>query len=223
MKRLVILLSGRGSNFRAILEATERSRLPVQVAAVISNRPDAPGLALARDCGIPAHLIDHTDFPTREAFDQALGDAIDQAAPDLVALAGFMRILTADFCRRFAGRLVNIHPSLLPAFKGMNTHQEALEAGVRVHGCTVHTVTADLDHGPIIAQAVVPVHAGDSAETLSARVLAMEHRLYPMAIAAILSGRLRLINQHWVDQSRGTFDHEFSPCLVDPSLLPPTH
>jgi phosphoribosylglycinamide formyltransferase-1 len=222
MKRLVILLSGRGSNFRAILEAIERSNLPIQIAAVISNRPHAPGLAFARDRGIPALLIDHTNFPTREAFDQALGDAIERAAPDLVALAGFMRILTADFCRRFSGRLVNIHPSLLPAFKGMATHQQALDAGVRVHGCTVHTVTADLDHGPIIAQAVVPVHAGESAETLSARVLAMEHRLYPMAIAAILSGRLRLINQHWVDQSHGTFDHEFSPCLVDPSLLLPT-
>jgi len=193
----------------------------VQLAGVISNRPLAPGLALARDRGIPAQVIDHTLFASREDFDRKLADAVDEQRPDLVVLAGFMRILTPEFCRRFEGRLVNIHPSLLPAFKGTNTHQQALDAGVRVHGCTVHSVTPELDHGPIIAQALVPVHEGDSAETLGARVLLMEHRLYPMAISAILSGRLRLINQHWVDQSRGTFDHEFSPCLVDPSLLPP--
>lgn len=189
MKRYVILISGRGSNMEALLDAA----LPGVCAAVISNRPDAAGLAAAASRGIAAVVIDHRGFASREAFDTALAAEIDRHAPDLVLLAGFMRILTDGFVQRFAGRLLNIHPSLLPAFPGIATHARALEAGVRLHGCSVHFVTPALDGGPIVAQAAVPVLAGDDEATLGRRVLAEEHRLYPRVARWFLEGRLHLV------------------------------
>ncbi|HXF65672.1 MAG TPA: phosphoribosylglycinamide formyltransferase [Burkholderiales bacterium] len=187
-KNIVILISGRGSNLEAILEA----RLPARVAAVISNNPDARGLAIARARGIAATVVDHRAFASRDAFDAALAAEIERHRPDLVALAGFMRVLTAAFVERFRGRLMNIHPSLLPAFPGLDTHRRALAAGVRIHGCTVHFVTPALDSGPIIVQAAVPVAPDDDERTLAARVLAEEHRIYPQAIRWFCEGRLKL-------------------------------
>jgi phosphoribosylglycinamide formyltransferase-1 len=190
MKRYVILISGRGSNMEALLDAG----LPGVCAAVISNRPDAAGLGFAAGRGIPAVAIDHRGFASREEFDAALADEIERHTPDMVLLAGFMRILTDGFVRRFAGRLLNIHPSLLPAFPGIKTHAQALAAGVRLHGCSVHFVTPALDGGPIIAQAAVPVQAGDDEATLGRRVLAEEHLLYPRVAGWLLAGRLRLVD-----------------------------
>ncbi len=181
---IVVLISGRGSNMEAILDAG----LPV--SAVISNVAAAKGLEVARRRGVATGVLSHKDFASREAFDDALAQAIDSYSPRLVALAGFMRVLTPAFVSRFAGRLMNIHPSLLPAFPGLDTHSRALAAGVKLHGCTVHFVTADLDHGPIVIQAAVPVLPGDTAQTLAARVLAQEHRVYPRAIRWFLEGRL---------------------------------
>ena len=190
MKRIVILISGRGSNMEAIVKACEAEGWPAQVAAVVSNRPDAAGLAFAQARGIAAQVVDHKAFPDRDTFDAALGDVIEAHQPDVVVLAGFMRILTGGFVARFAGRLVNIHPSLLPAFPGLHTHRRAIEAGCKVAGATVHFVTAELDHGPIIAQAIVPVLPGDTEATLSARVLALEHSMYPQAVRWIVEGQL---------------------------------
>jgi phosphoribosylglycinamide formyltransferase-1 len=186
--RVVVLLSGRGSNFQAIVEAA----LPIDIVAVISNRPQAEGLAYARARGLTAIALDHTAHPDREAFDALLAGEIERHRPDLVVLAGYMRILSPAFIARFEGRLLNIHPSLLPAFPGLKTHARALEEGVKIHGCTVHFVTARLDHGPIVIQAAVPVRADDSAATLAARVLAQEHRIYPQAIRWFAEGRLRV-------------------------------
>lgn len=187
MKNIVILISGSGSNMAAIVHAAAHERwaqrFGARVAAVISNKAQAPGLAFAQAQGIATAVVPHQDFATREAFDAALADAIDAHAPALVVLAGFMRILTPGFVARYEGRLLNIHPSLLPAFPGLHTHRRALEAGCRVAGVTVHQVTVELDHGPILAQAVVPILPDDTPETLSARVLAQEHRVYPQAIA----------------------------------------
>ena len=188
MKRIVILISGRGSNMLSILDAN----LPAEVAAVISNRRDAPGLASARARGIEALAIEHRDYATREAFDAALAEKIDEFSPDYVILAGFMRILGNDFVRRYAGRLLNIHPSLLPAFPGTATHKRALEEGVKIHGCTVHFVTEKLDHGAIVIQAAVPVLEADTEETLATRVLKQEHRIYPEAIRWLVAGRLKI-------------------------------
>jgi phosphoribosylglycinamide formyltransferase-1 len=188
--RVVILLSGRGSNFQAIAEAA----LPIEIVAVISNRPQAAGLDYARARGLAAIALDHTAHPDREAFDALLADEIERHRPDLVVLAGYMRILSAAFIARFEGRLLNIHPSLLPMFPGLKTHERALAEGVKVHGCTVHFVTADLDHGPIAIQAAVPVRADDTPGTLAARVLQQEHRIYPQAIRWFAEGRLE-INQ----------------------------
>ena len=181
---MVVLISGRGSNMQAMIEAD----LPV--AAVISNRADAAGLAYAAGRGIATAIVPHRDYATREAFDAALAQAIDGFRPDLVALAGFMRILTESFVLRYQGRLLNIHPSLLPAFPGLDTHARALAAGVKLHGCTVHFVTAELDHGPIVIQAAVPVLARDDEAALAARVLAQEHRIYPQAARWFLEGKL---------------------------------
>ncbi len=190
MKNLVILISSGGSNMAALARAARQDdwerRLGARIAAVISNRPDAPGLDLARELGLPTEVVDHQRFEGREAFDAALAGAIDLHQPALVVLAGFMRILTPDFVARYAGRLVNIHPSLLPAFPGLRTHARALEAGCRYAGATVHRVTADLDHGPILDQAIVPVMPDDTPESLAARVLTQEHVLYPRAIARLL-------------------------------------
>lgn len=193
---VVVLISGRGSNMEAILAASDAPDYPARVVGVISNRPDAAGLATAQARGIPTRVVDHKDFPAgeagREPFDAALAEAIDSFNPGLVVLAGFMRILSPGFVSRYEGRLLNIHPSLLPSFPGLHTHRRALEEGVRVHGCTVHLVTAKLDHGPIILQAAVPVLDGDSEASLGARVLAEEHRIYPRAVAWFAQGRLRL-------------------------------
>lgn len=186
MTKAVVLLSGRGSNLKALLEAD----LPVTFTAVISNRPDAPGLDYARQRNIPALGLDHRAYSSREAFDQVLAARIDEAGANLVILAGYMRILTKGFVEHYQGRLVNIHPSLLPAFPGLNTHAEALGEGVKIHGCTVHFVTPRLDHGPIIIQAAVPVMPQDTPEALAARVLAEEHRIYPMAVRWFAQNRL---------------------------------
>lgn len=188
LKSIVILISGRGSNLAALLGAG----LPARVAAVISNRPQAPGLELARAAGVPTAAVDHKDFASREAFDAALAAEIDRHRPDLVVLAGFMRVLTDGFVRRYAGRLMNVHPSLLPAFPGLDTHARALAAGVRLHGCTVHFVTPEVDVGPIIIQAAVPVLPGDDPARLAERVLAEEHRVLPQAVRWFLEGRLSL-------------------------------
>ena len=190
MKNIVILVSGRGSNMEAIVRACESERWDARIAAVVSNHADAAGLAFARARGIAAEVVDHRAFASRDAFDAALAERIEQHAADIVALAGFMRILGADFVRRFDGRLVNIHPSLLPAFPGLHTHRRVIAAGCTVSGATVHFVTADLDHGPILGQAVVPVLADDGEESLAARVLAQEHILYPRTIRWLVEGSL---------------------------------
>ena len=189
MKKLVILISGRGSNMEAII----RAQIPgAEVSAVIANRPDAEGLAFAVDQGIVTQVVDHKAYPSREAFDAALADAIDAHRPDLVVLAGFMRVLTDAFVTRYAGRLLNIHPSLLPSFPGLHTHRKALESGVRVHGATVHFVTPTLDCGPVVIQAAVPVLPGDDEAALARRVLEQEHRIYPQAVRWFVDGRLTL-------------------------------
>jgi len=192
MKKLVILISGRGSNMQAMVNACARERWPAQVAAVIANRPDAAGLQFAASQGIPTAVVDHRQFPDRQSFDIALANMIDAYAPDLLVLAGFMRVLTDGFVERYAGRMLNVHPSLLPSFPGLKTHQQALDAGVRVHGASVHFVTPRLDHGPIVAQSVVPVRAGDDAAALAARVLDTEHVIYPRAVRWFVEGRLAL-------------------------------
>ena len=192
MKRIVILISDRGSNMQAIVSSCAAEGWPARVVAVIANRPDAAGLAFAAAQCITTDVVDHRHFATREAFDAALAAAIDAHQPDLLVLAGFMRILGADLVRRFEGRMLNVHPSLLPAFPGLFTHRRAIEAGCKLAGATVHFVTPALDHGPIIAQAVVPVLPGDTAATLAARVLAREHLLYPLAVGWCVTGLLRI-------------------------------
>jgi len=197
MKNIVILISGGGSNMAAIVKTAQREawadRLGARIAAVISNKADAKGLVFAREQGIATEVLDHKAFASREEFDAALAALIDRfdvpGAPVLVVLAGFMRILTPGFVGRYAGRLLNIHPSLLPAFPGLHTHQRAIDAGCQFAGVTVHQVTAELDHGPILAQAVVPVLPGDTADTLAARVLTQEHVIYPRAIAGLLQNK----------------------------------
>ena len=190
MKSIVILISGTGSNMAAIVRACERERwaerLNARVAAVISNRPGAKGLDFAREQGIAAAVVDHKAFDGREGFDTALAAEIDRHDPALVVLAGFMRILTPGFVAHYAGRLINIHPSLLPAFPGLHTHQRAIDEGCKLAGATVHQVTAELDHGHILAQAAVPVLPGDTAERLAARVLTQEHLIYPRAVAELI-------------------------------------
>ncbi len=192
---VVVLLSGTGSNLQALIDSTLTGDSPVRIAAVISNRSDAYGLQRARDAGIQTRSLDHKAFEGREAFDQALIELIDAFEPKLVVLAGFMRILSADFVRHYEGRLLNIHPSLLPRYKGMHTHQRALNAGDSEHGCTVHFVTEELDGGPLVVQAVVPVESGDSAQTLAQRVHTQEHRIYPLAVRWFVEGRLILGEQ----------------------------
>lgn len=184
--RLVILISGRGSNMQSIIHAIEAGELHAEIAAVISNRPDAAGLTTAAQAGISTEMINHRDFDSRDAFDQQLAHRIDHYAPDFVILAGFMRILTAEFVNHYQGRLINIHPSLLPKFKGLNTHQRAIDAKETEHGASVHFVTTELDDGPVILQARVPVLADDTVETLSQRVLKQEHKLFPDAIRVLI-------------------------------------
>ena len=194
MKNIVILISGRGSNMQAIVRAAQSEQWQGKIAAVISNRADAEGLAFAAEQGIPTAVVVSKEYPTRDAFDAALRAVIDKFSPDLVVLAGFMRILTPAFVEHYAGRLLNIHPSLLPSFPGLATHRQALAAGVKVHGATVHFVTAELDHGPIVDQAVVPVQPGDTESTLAERVLVQEHIIYPRAVRWFVEGRLSIDN-----------------------------
>jgi phosphoribosylglycinamide formyltransferase-1 len=188
--RITVLISGRGSNLAALLDAERAGRLGGTVATVISNRADAAGLAIALAHGTHVNVVDHRAHADRAAFDSALAEAVDVSAPDLVVLAGFMRILGPAFVARYQGRMINIHPSLLPSYPGLDTHRRALADGVRIHGCTVHFVTADLDHGPIVAQAAVPVLPGDDETRLAARVLAAEHELLPAAVRAFCAGKL---------------------------------
>jgi phosphoribosylglycinamide formyltransferase 1 len=191
-KRVAILISGRGSNMQALVEAARAPDYPAEIVAIISSRPDAAGLAWARDQGLPASVIHHKDFGSREAFDDAMHQALVGAGAELIALAGFMRLQTGGFVEKWRGRQLNIHPSLLPLFKGLHPHRQALETGVKISGCTVHFVTEEMDSGPIIAQAAVRVLDDDTPETLADRILVAEHRLYPHALALVASGRARL-------------------------------
>lgn len=190
--RTAILISGRGSNMASLLEAAQQPDFPARIALVLSNRPDAGGIEKAARAGIPTRIVDHRAFSGREAFEEAMDQTLREAGIELVCLAGFMRVLTPGFVARWQGRMLNVHPSLLPLFKGTHTHRQALEAGVRVHGCTVHFVVPELDSGPIIAQACVPVEPDDTEAALAARVLVEEHRIYPQALADVASGRVVL-------------------------------
>jgi phosphoribosylglycinamide formyltransferase-1 len=195
MKNIVILISGRGSNMEAIV----RAQIPgARIAAVISNRPDAAGLDFAREHGVTAEALDHRNFAEREAFDAALAAQIDRHAPDLVVLAGFMRVLGNDFVDRYAGRMINVHPSLLPSFPGLHTHRRAIESGATLHGATVHFVTSDLDCGPMILQAAVSVSPDDDERSLAARVLEQEHLIYPQAVRWFVEGRIRIVGKRAV-------------------------
>ncbi len=210
MKRIVILISGRGSNMQALLKA----QLPAQIGAVISNEPDAAGLEIARQSGVAVEVVSHAQYSERDVFDAALSDAVARREPDLIVLAGFMRILGDAFLQRFPGRLMNIHPSLLPAFPGLHTHRRALDEGVKIHGCTVHLVTPRLDHGPIIVQAAVPVLEQDTEQTLAARVLEQEHRILPQAVRWFLEGRLQLHANRIV----GAASSAVPSALISPAL-----
>jgi len=189
---IAVLVSGSGTNLQAIIDASERGEIPCRVGVVVSNRADAYGLTRARNHGIPAHVVDHREFPTREAFDARLVEVLEPYRPALVCLAGFMRVLTPVFLQAFPGRILNIHPALLPSFPGTHGQRQALRYGVKFSGCTVHFLDEGVDTGPIIVQAVVPVYDDDTEETLSARILRQEHRIYPMAIRLVLEGRVRL-------------------------------
>jgi phosphoribosylglycinamide formyltransferase-1 len=211
MKNIVILISGRGSNMQALLTANANYR----IAAVISNRADAGGLAFAQTHGIPTAVVAHRDHPDRDSFDAALAQVVDSFQPDFVILAGFMRILTSHFVTHYQGRLINIHPSLLPSYTGLHTHARALQDGVKIHGCTVHFVTPDLDHGPIIIQAAIPVLADDTEHTLSARVLHEEHLVFPQAVRWLCAGQIELSEDgKVVNRSR----NQAGPALISPAL-----
>ena len=188
-KRVAILISGRGSNMMALVEAAQAPEFPAEIVAIIASRPDAAGLAWANAHGLPVKAFDHKAYASREAFDDAIHDTLIEARVDLIALAGFMRIQSAGFVRKWLGRQLNIHPSLLPMFKGLHPHKQALDAGAKVSGCTVHFVTEEMDSGPIVAQAQVPVLTHDTPDTLAARILVAEHRLYPYALALVAEGR----------------------------------
>lgn len=209
--KTAILISGRGSNMAALVEAANEKGFPAEIALVVSNRPDAAGLAFAKEHGIATAVVDHKTYETREDFEDALHAALDGAGIELVCLAGFMRLLTERFVARWGDRLINIHPSLLPAFKGVNTHARALAAGVKVSGCTVHFVRAEMDSGPIIAQAAVPVLPGDTADDLAARVLEAEHRIYPLALRLVASGRARVVGDLVMVDARAGDGFLFSP------------
>ncbi len=216
-KRLGILISGRGSNMRSLVEAARAPGYPAEVVVVISNRPDAAGLAFAKENGIPALGLDHERYESREHFEGQLQTVLMASKVDLVACAGFMRLMTPGFVEQWRDRMLNIHPSLLPSFKGLHTHERALEAGVRVAGCTVHVVRAGMDEGPIVAQSAVPVLAGDTAETLGARVLAAEHKLYPHALALFAREDVRVEGEKIVfKQQINQNEVLFSPALTGP-------
>ncbi|HSP24732.1 MAG TPA: phosphoribosylglycinamide formyltransferase [Saliniramus sp.] len=194
-KRVAILISGRGSNMASLLDAAAAPEYPASIALVLSNRPNAGGIARAGDVGVATAIVDHKDYPDRETFERAMDEVLVEAKIEIVCLAGFMRVLTPWFVSRWVGRMINIHPSLLPLFRGTHTHRQALDAGVRVHGCTVHFVVPELDSGPIIAQACIPVFPGDDEDALAARVLVEEHRIYPQALAQLASDEARLTGQ----------------------------
>lgn len=202
-KRVAVLISGRGSNLAALVAATRAADYPAEIVAVISDRADAAGLAFAREKGIAAESLPRSEYENRAAHEAALGAKLAEFAPDIVCLAGFMRLMSPQFVEQWRGRMINIHPSLLPAFKGLDTHARALEAGVRVHGCSVHFVTAGMDEGPIIAQAVIPVLPGDNEARLAARVLKAEHRLYPMALRMLAEGRVHISDGRAIISSDG--------------------
>jgi phosphoribosylglycinamide formyltransferase-1 len=206
--RVAVLISGRGSNMASLIEAAKDPAYPAEIVLVISNCPDAQGLALARAAGIAAQVVDHATFgKDREAFEYALQDVLDRHGIDLVCLAGFMRLLTPWFIGHWQGRLINIHPALLPAFKGLHTHQRALDAGVKEHGATVHFVVPEMDSGPIIVQGKVDVRDGDTPDTLAARVLAVEHRIYPLALRLVAEGRVRIVDGRCRIKDAPTGDH----------------
>jgi phosphoribosylglycinamide formyltransferase-1 len=214
--RVGVLISGRGSNMLALIEACKQPDYPAEIVTVISNRPGAPGLEKAAQAGIPARTVDHKQYPSREVFDADLDAALREAGVELVCNAGFMRLLTPGFVETWRDRQINIHPSLLPAFKGLDTHRRALEAGVKISGCTVHFVRTETDSGPIIAQAAVPVLPSDTPDTLAARVLEAEHRLYPHALRLVASGTARVEGERVV-LAKGT---QTGPFLFSPALNP---
>lgn len=193
--RIAVLISGRGSNMQALVDACRDPGFPAEVALVVSNEPQARGLAWAKEAGVPTTVINHRDFPDRESFELALDEALGASGVDLICLAGFMRLLGDEFVNKWRDRLINIHPSLMPAFKGLNTHERVIKLGARFTGCTVHFVRPEMDDGPIIVQAVVPVRPGDTPESLADRVLAVEHRIYPMAVRLIAEQRARVVNE----------------------------
>ena len=203
--RIVVLISGSGSNLQALIDSQQQGQLPIEIVAVISNRPGVLGLERAANAGITHHLLDHQGFADREAFDQALMALIDQQQPDLVVLAGFMRILTPEFVRHYQGRMLNIHPSLLPKYQGLHTHKRVIEAGDQIHGVTVHFVTEELDGGPPVLQASVDIHANDDADTLAKRILQQEHKIYPLVARWFLEGRLTL------EGNRAKLDEQLLP------------
>jgi phosphoribosylglycinamide formyltransferase-1 len=215
MKNIVVLISGRGSNMEALVRAAETEKWPARIAAVISNKADAQGLVFAQAGGIPTAVVPSKDFATRAEFDAVLQKVIDSFSPDLVVLAGFMRILTAPFVEHYAGRMLNIHPSLLPLFPGLATHQQALDAGVLEHGATVHFVTPELDHGPAVAQARIPVLPGDTPATLAERLLVQEHLLYPRAVRLVIEGRVSIDN----GEVRITDDNPVDAAQVAPTSI----
>jgi phosphoribosylglycinamide formyltransferase-1 len=213
-KRVAILISGRGSNMMALIEAARANDYPAEIVSIVASRPDAAGLAWAKAQGLPTVAIDHKSHATREAFDEAVHAALTEARADLIALAGFMRIQSAAFVHKWQGRQLNIHPSLLPLFKGLHPHKQALDAGVKISGCSVHFVTEEMDSGPIVAQAAVPVLDGDTPETLAARILVAEHKLYPHALALVASGRATLDGGRVsLGSTAGRPDELFSPQL----------
>lgn len=214
--RVAILISGRGSNMQALVEAARTPDYPAEIVLVISNRPEAPGLAWAKAQGLPTLALDHKLYENREHFEGQLQSVLEISKIDLVALAGFMRLMTPPFVERWRGRMINIHPSLLPSFKGLHTHEQALAAGVRISGCTVHFVSSEMDAGPIIAQAAVPVAPGDSPETLAARVLAAEHRLYPAALALVARGQAVLNGDVVETQAIGDAEINHLRALLSP-------
>lgn len=210
-KKVGVLVSGRGSNLQALLDAAADPAFPAEIALVISNVPGVYALERAAKAGVPTQVIPHKQFASREAFDAAMDAALRAAGVEIVCLAGFMRLLSTGFVQGWAGAMINIHPALLPSFKGLHTHQRALDAGVKLHGCTVHLVTPELDDGPILVQAAVPVLAGDDADTLAARVLEQEHRAYPLALRLVAEGKVT------VDGPRATVDAPGGGTLVNPS------
>lgn len=207
-----VLISGRGSNLQALIEACRDPAFPAEIVAVVANKPDAPGLAVGRSAGIPCFALDHRTFADRAAFDMAVHEHLTAAGAELICLAGYMRLLTGAFLDRWRDRVINIHPSLLPAFRGLNAHAQALAAGVKISGCTVHVVRHEMDCGPIIAQAAVPVLATDTADSLAARVLAAEHRIYPLALRLMGEGRVRIEGDRAIIEDTG----EAGPMLISP-------